>query len=148
MVEYSLGSDALGLGREEWRPGGTDGCSSSGRYPRAFRSAVVKNFFISSARVVGEAPLIEVPLMMVTLSVFGWENMNCEALIALSSAWSVGSACRELTATNPDAGECGRERPLMPCWLLFLLLELLLVVIIKGAPFMSRHVGLLEPVGW
>jgi hypothetical protein len=30
---------------------------------------VVKNFFISSVRVVGDAPLIEVPLMMVTLSV-------------------------------------------------------------------------------
>lgn len=40
-------------------------------------SEVVKNFFMSSARVLGEAPLIEVPLMMVTLSEMGWEKANC-----------------------------------------------------------------------
>jgi hypothetical protein len=62
---------------------------------------VVKNFFMSSALVVGEAPLIEVPLIIVTLSVLGCENINCPALRALSSETS----CRELTATNPDGGE-------------------------------------------
>jgi hypothetical protein len=38
----------------------------------------VKNFFISSVRVVGDAPLIEVPLMIVTLSVVPWEKINWE----------------------------------------------------------------------
>ena len=75
--------------------------SSSGGKPRAFRSAVVKNFFISSALVVGEAPLIDVPLIIVTLSVFGWENINCPALSEPSSETS----WRELTATKPEGGE-------------------------------------------
>lgn len=39
-------------------------------------SEVVKNFFMSSARVLGEAPLMDVPLMMVTLSEMGWEKAN------------------------------------------------------------------------
>lgn len=34
-------------------------------------SAVVRNFFSSSARVVGDAPLMLVPLIIVILSVFG-----------------------------------------------------------------------------
>lgn len=73
---------------------------------------MVKNFFINSARVAGDTPLIDVPLMMVTLSVLGWENMYWEALVPESSARSEGSVYREFTATKPDAGEWGRERPL------------------------------------
>lgn len=47
-----------------------DGPSASDRPLRA-RSAGVRNFLSNSARVVGEAPLILVPLIIVMLSVFG-----------------------------------------------------------------------------
>ena len=43
---------------------------------RASRSADEKNFFMSSARVVGDAPLMEVPLMIVTFSVLALENRS------------------------------------------------------------------------
>lgn len=45
--------------------------SASGWPLRPARSAVVRNFLSSSARVVGEAPLILVPFIIVMLSVFG-----------------------------------------------------------------------------
>lgn len=138
LYMYSVGSDALGLGREEWRPEGPVGFSSSGGYPRALRSAVVKNFFMSSARVEGDTPLMDVPLMMVTLSVFGCENMYCGAFAPPSSTRSVASGCRELTATNPEAGEWGRERPLaIGLGLVF--------VLITSPPAASRQEGLPEP---
>jgi hypothetical protein len=69
----------------------------------------VKNFFMSSARVVGEAPFIEVPFMMVTFSVLERENMNCD-----ESGFSSDSASGRfaLTATKPD-GDALDERPLL-----------------------------------
>ena len=54
--------------------------SSSVRASRC--CAEVRNFFINSARVVGDAPLIEVPLMIVTFSVLALENRSWAALAA------------------------------------------------------------------
>lgn len=71
-----------------------------------------KNFFINSARVVGDAPLTEVPLMMVILSVFDWENKNGEGMVFSAAATISDPLTRwALTATNPVGGECGRECP-------------------------------------
>ena len=92
---------------------------------RASRSAEEKNFFINSARRVGEAPLIEVPLMIVTLSVFAVGNKSCAALlVAVSGEVSVlastGADCRVLTAVKPLGGDCDipgmpLDLPLSPC---------------------------------
>lgn len=68
---------------------------------------MVKNFFISSALVVGDAPLIDVPLMIVIFSVLGWEKANGgERLLWSPPASAVRLA---LTATKPPGGECGFE---------------------------------------
>ena len=76
---------------------------------RASRSAEEKNFFISSARVVGEAPLMDVPLMIVTFSVLALEKRSCAALAAesgeVSGLDSAGRDCRVFTAVNPVGGD-------------------------------------------
>jgi hypothetical protein len=76
---------------------------------RASRSADEKNFFMSSARVVGDAPLMEVPLMIVTFSVLALENRSWAALVArsgeVSGLDSAGRDCRVLTAVNPIGGD-------------------------------------------
>jgi hypothetical protein len=81
-------------------------CSSS---VRASRSADEKNFFMSSARVVGDAPLMEVPLMIVTFSVLALENRSWAAVEArsgeVSGLDSAGRDCRVLTAVNPMGGD-------------------------------------------
>ena len=53
---------------------------------------MVKNFFNSSVRVVGDAPLIDVPFMMVMLSAFEFENNNGED--GFSSAAKVSTGAR------------------------------------------------------
>jgi len=76
---------------------------------RASRSADEKNFFMSSARVVGDAPLMEVPLMIVTFSVLALENRSWAAVVARSGEASgldsAGRDCRVLTAVNPIGGD-------------------------------------------
>jgi hypothetical protein len=76
---------------------------------RASRSADEKNFFMSSARVVGDAPLMEVPLMIVTFSVLALENRSWAAVVArsgdVSGLDSAGRDCRVLTAVNPIGGD-------------------------------------------
>ena len=76
---------------------------------RASRSADEKNFFMSSARVVGDAPLMEVPLMIVTFSVLALENRSWAAVEArsgeVSGLDSAGRDCRVLTAVNPIGGD-------------------------------------------
>jgi hypothetical protein len=68
--DNSDASDLRGPVREDCL-GNEDEPSPSSWPLRPARSAVVRNFLSSSARVVGEAPLILVPFMIVMLSVFG-----------------------------------------------------------------------------
>jgi hypothetical protein len=48
---------------------------------------------------------MEVPLMMVTLSVFEWENINCDDSAFSSMGGSPGFIRAVFTATNPVEGE-------------------------------------------
>jgi hypothetical protein len=88
---------------------------------RASRSAEEKNLFMSSARVVGDAPLMDVPLMMVTFSVLALENKSWAALVAgsgeASGLGSAGRDCRVFTAVNPMGGDW--DMPVMPFDLAF-----------------------------
>ena len=79
----------------------------------ASRSLGVRNFFINSARTVGEASLIDLPLMMVTFDVFGVANVSAVWFLPMSllpatrgrCSASAGSACLKLTAVNPSGGD-------------------------------------------
>ena len=75
-------------------------------------SAPVKNCFINSARTVGDASLIDFPLMIVTLSVFAPGNRACGVLEEESMddhvgrfSDSEGTVCRMLTAMKPGSGD-------------------------------------------
>lgn len=131
-ILYSPGSDALGFGRDDGRFTCPVGSSS----PRAWRSAVVKNLFINSARVVGDAPLIEVPLIMVTLSVLDCGNANDDDSGLSSGAGSPAPGRLALTATKPAEGEWADEEPLPSPFNRA-----------RTCPFGSRKVGLRERGG-
>lgn len=115
---YSPGSDARGRLLSDRS---VVAHSSSSALGDVFVSALEKNFFINSALVVGEAPFIEAPFIMVIFSVLGLENINC----ALAACSSCGSG-RELTATKPDGGEWTRDWPFTR-------------VVVVPFPFASAH---------
>lgn len=77
----------------------------------ASRSPGVIKFFINSARSVGDAPLIERPLMYVTFPVLEPANRSSVGAVGLCTSearfsGSDGTACLTLTAVKPTGGDC------------------------------------------
>ena len=82
---------------------------------RASRSVEEKNFFINSARSVGDAPLMDLPLTMVTFPVLA--SAYSLSRRGSGSRLSPSRDCLMFTAVKPDGGDCDWSSMLEGCCL-------------------------------